>query len=149
MILDPRTSRINFTPSIVDLTQMVSSVSRSLLESSKNMRRITVGIDPPDTARRGTANEDEDDHSFFSVISKEDEIIKSFVSIMEGISSVAAEIGKLMSDFDSKYKQIWDMDKEQFVQRMSHSKQGLESFDKHITRYALCHSFTFTLTLSQ
>ena len=148
MILDPRTSRINFTPSIVDLTQMVSSVSRSLLESSKNMRRITVGIDPPDTARRGTANEDEDDHSFFSVISKEDEIIKSFVSIMEGISSVAAEIGKLMSDFDSKYKQIWDMDKEQFVQRMSHSKQGLESFDKHITRYALCHSFTFTLTLS-
>lgn len=94
------------------------------------MRRITVGVDPSDPNARGLrrvhhekSKDEEDDNSFFSVISKEDEIIKSFVSIMEGISSVANEIGKLMSDFDGKYKEIWDMDKEQFVQRMSHSKQ--------------------------
>eukprot|EP01083_Nonionella_stella_P177342 623003_1 len=123
MILDPRTSKINFTPSIVDLTQMVSTVSRSLLETSKNIERVKAG------------NATHDAHSIFDIISKEEEIIKSFVAIMEGISSVATEIGTLMTDFENKYKQLWDMDKDKFVLRMSNSKQPLEAFDKHITRY--------------
>ena len=120
MILDPRTNKINFTPSIMDLTQMVSSISRSLLESSKHIKRI---------------NESQDDDSIFNIISKEEEIIKSFVSIMEGISSVATEIDGLIKEFETKYKQIWDMDKDKFILRMSHSKQSLESFEKHIIRY--------------
>eukprot|EP00487_Bulimina_marginata_P009681 TRINITY_DN4164_c0_g1_i2.p1 TRINITY_DN4164_c0_g1~~TRINITY_DN4164_c0_g1_i2.p1 ORF type:complete len:163 (-),score=9.84 TRINITY_DN4164_c0_g1_i2:276-764(-) len=119
MVLDPRSSSINFTPSIVDLTQMVSTVSRSLLETSKNMKRI----------------DDDDDVSIFNVISKDEEIIKSFVAIMEGISSVASEIAKLITKFENQYKSIWDLDKDKFVLRMSHSKQPLENFDKEITKY--------------
>ena len=81
----------------------------------------------------GLGPEFKQQETFYQVISNDDDVIKSFVTIMQGISDVSVEIGKLVNYWD-RYKPIWDMDKDAFIRRYANTSRPLSSYDMDITR---------------
>ncbi|ETO18852.1 hypothetical protein RFI_18395 [Reticulomyxa filosa] len=127
MILNLNTGKVDFTPSIVDLIQMIKDVYDQIMQIYKHIPRLGSVL--------------HEDHGGFQVfrtvfdtLCKDSEINSSFVGILEGVSSVTAEMGRLMADWENSYKSIWEADKDIFITRMKDSNQPLEAVDKHITK---------------
>ena len=74
------------------------------------------------------------DKSFFQIISKADDVIKCFVTIMEGISQLSTGIGNLVNVWETNFKSIWETDKNKFISRLSSSNPPLSTYEKNITK---------------
>ena len=82
MILDPRSSRVQFTPTILELSQMISAASKQITESCKNIFKVSQ------KPHQNVSFADSSEKSgFYDVLAQDNEIVNLYVSIMEGMST--------------------------------------------------------------
>ena len=154
--------RVEFKPSMINLTQMVNVVSKELITVVDVVPRLEAGAVPMHTsggagagagagagggsataaaaaiaAAGEPAGADGGAASlptFYDEISNDEEILKILVAIMNGMSSSATELQKHLSYWD-KYKHLWETDKLNFIRRYARMDRPLNQFDIDISRY--------------
>jgi dynein heavy chain len=91
-------NRVEFQPTMINLTKVVNIVSKELITTIKvvpRMREVVL------QGANGTSSD-----SFYDVISNDDDTLKILVQIMNGMTASATELQKYLSYWD-KYKPIW------------------------------------------
>lgn len=74
--------------------------------------------------------------SFYETISNdEDTTLKTIVSITQGVSSIVDKVQQCLSNWERKYKHVWDQDKEAYIRRYDKAKKPLAAFDTDISKY--------------
>jgi dynein heavy chain, axonemal len=156
------TSRVEYKPNMITLTQSVNVVSKEVIGAVAALPRLGDALLAVMTeqlaaakAAAGKAGGDADEaaasqaraqsamsvmsslggpESFFEVISNDDDTLKILVQVMNGMSASATELQKYLSYWD-KYKPIWEMDKDAFMRRYAKQNRPLVQYDIDITRY--------------
>lgn len=160
MILDESKGKVEFSPSMSDLSVMVKRISRQLITTIQVIPRLSNTLSSAQQFKANaddgvkfavTGGEEEKEpmqmarnkkektrqtkqQSFYSVISNNVDILKILVVIMAGTTNVAVELGNIITNYD-KYQPIWSTDKQAFIRRYAITKRPLSSFDMDITRY--------------
>ena len=99
-------SRIDYRPTMINLTHVVNIVAKELISTVAvvpRLREVLVAETEKPPAH-ATTNTDEDDGvvrserhpSFYSVISNDEDMLKIVVQIMNGMSSTATELQKYL-----------------------------------------------------
>jgi dynein heavy chain, axonemal len=68
------------------------------------------------------------------VIENEDDVLKNFVSIQNGMTTNAAKCQAYLHNWDP-YREIWEINKDAFIRRYAKLKPALSTFDADINRY--------------
>jgi dynein heavy chain len=124
--------KIEFSPTIISLTEMVNKVSKYLLMTIKTVPRI---FDEKDFAKmKHSPGNSGKAKSFFEAISGDDDILKILVNIMNGMSACGSELHKVLSYWD-KYKSLWEMDREAFIRRYAKGNKSLGTFESDIQKH--------------
>ena len=126
-----KSTKIEFSPSIISLTEMVNKVSKYLLMTIKTVPRLYKEDLSAAKLRNAPTNVNK---SFFEVISGDDDILKVLVNIMNGMSSCGSELHKVLSYWD-KYKALWEMDREAFIRRYAKQTKKLSTFEMDIQKH--------------
>eukprot|EP00960_Hanusia_phi_P047139 758242-Hanusia_phi.AAC.10 len=144
VVLDS-SSKVAFSPSLSDLTQMINSCSKELISMLDVIPRLHRLVEAE--VRRELADADgpgaqrEDKHggrqeSIATCIANEDEILKVMVAIMGGISSNVGKMQKQLTYWE-KFNHIWEYDKDAFFRRYAKSNRPLSAFEEDILRSLL------------
>ena len=146
VVLD-QSRRVELKPSVQDLFNMIHNVSREVLSVLKVVPRIA---EPPAArAAPGTGEGEGGEQaataaaqaraalpSFFDIVSNDEEVaLKTIVSITTGVSSIVEKVQQYTVYWSSKYKHIWDNDKEAYIRRYQKAKKNLASFDSDVCKY--------------
>jgi dynein heavy chain len=119
---------VEFKPNKDEIAHMINAVARDLImminvvsnlseKTSKQYDNLPAGVTP-----------------FFARISNDEDILKIMVSIMSGMSSSMDKMQKSLS-FWSKYKHLFDVDKDAFIRRYSKANRTLQAFEADYQRY--------------
>jgi dynein heavy chain len=149
-------NRVEFRPTMINLTQVVNVVSKDLITTIAVVPRLKETKEVKECGVRKRPVRDEDPEggadegnghrssvaqpaakgaeSFYEIISNDDDTLKILVQIMNGMSSSATELQKYLSYWD-KYKPIWEMDKDAFIRRYAKAMRPLMQYDIDISRY--------------
>jgi len=169
-------SRVEYRPTMQDLTQMVQQVAKDTINAIGIVPRLVEVIDEPDSdveeevspektkekekeekrkakqpaqqltkfeqdklAEAKLAADERKKHlmgkpSFHEVISNDDEFLRIVALIMGGMATNVERMQRELQHWD-KYKDIWNQDKDRFMQRYAKTTRQLSSFDSDITRF--------------
>ena len=119
-------SKVEFKPSIADLTATVNSMSKDAIATTSVMPRLSDAL-----ADRA---ESEDTPSFYAHISNDEDILRVLVQVMTGMREILPKLQKYLNTWD-RYKHIWDVDKDAFMRRYAKANRALTAFETDITRY--------------
>jgi dynein heavy chain, axonemal len=119
---------VEFKPNKDEIAHMINAVARDLImminvvpnlseKTAKQYENLPAGVTP-----------------FFARISNDEDILKIMVSIMSGMSSSMDKMQKSLS-FWSKYKHLFDVDKDAFIRRYSKANRTLQAFEADYQRY--------------
>jgi dynein heavy chain, axonemal len=119
---------VEFKPNKDEIAHMINAVARDLImminvvpnlseKTAKQYDNLPAGVTP-----------------FFARISNDEDILKIMVSIMSGMSSSMDKMQKSLS-FWSKYKHLFDVDKDAFIRRYSKANRTLQAFEADYQRY--------------
>jgi len=119
---------VEFKPNKDEIAHMINTVARDLItminvvpnlseKTAKQYDNLPAGVTP-----------------FFARISNDEDILKIMVSIMSGMSSSMDKMQKSLS-FWSKYKHLFDVDKDAFIRRYSKANRTLQAFEADYQRY--------------
>lgn len=53
----------------------------------------------------------------------------------QGVSSIVDKVQQCLSNWERKYKHVWDQDKEAYIRRYDKAKKPLATFDADISKY--------------
>ncbi|EKX36467.1 hypothetical protein GUITHDRAFT_97557 [Guillardia theta CCMP2712] len=112
--------RVEFKPTMNNLTQMVNNVSKELITVVTIIPKLKDLHDSKET--------------FYSRISNDEDILKIMVSVMGGMSSSLDKLQKYLT-FWEKYKHTWDYDKDAYIRRYAKANRTLATFEQDIQRY--------------
>jgi dynein heavy chain len=73
--------------------------------------------------------------NFYDVIANDDDVLKTFVTIIQGMRDVSTDIHELVTYWKDAYKATWELDKDAYMRRYASTKRPLSSYDLDITRY--------------
>ena len=121
-------SKVGFKPSIAELTQSVSSVSKDAIATTTAMPRLS------EVLKEGSADEGLTKPTFYMHISNDEDTLKVLVQVMTGIREIKPRLVKYLTMWD-RYKHIWDVDKDAFMKRYAKANRALTAFETDITRY--------------
>jgi len=152
-------SRVEFKPTMIALTQMTNVVSKELITVIAVVPRLSevleAEIDGYRAApralkgggHRGAGGGDDGGKvdmygreeratlpSFYDVVSNDEDILNILVAIMNGMSASATQLQQHLTYWD-KYKHLWETDKDNFIRRYAKAGRPLMQFDIDITRY--------------
>jgi len=77
---------------------------------------------------------DEKNQSYYKIISKDSDILRIVVQVMNGMSSTATELQKYLGYWD-KYRTLWELDKDSFIKKYAKTNRSPSQFDIDINRY--------------
>ncbi|KAI8915474.1 dynein heavy chain and region D6 of dynein motor-domain-containing protein [Powellomyces hirtus] len=117
--------RVEFNPTLNNLEETVNKVAREMISTLEVVPRLGE-ILAPDTAVSKPR--------FYDIIANEDDILKIFVSIQNGMSNNAVKCQQYLRTWDS-YREIWEINKDAFIRRYAKLKPALSTFDADINRY--------------
>ena len=120
-------SKVEFKPSISELTQSVNSVSKEAIATTGAMPRLSEAL------RESTDGEGRP--TFYTQISNDEDILKVLVQVMTGMREIQPRLSKYLTTWD-RYKHIWDVDKDAFMRRYAKANRALGAFETDITRCA-------------
>eukprot|EP01063_Lacrimia_lanifica_P009197 TRINITY_DN1620_c2_g3_i1.p1 TRINITY_DN1620_c2_g3~~TRINITY_DN1620_c2_g3_i1.p1 ORF type:complete len:4609 (+),score=2253.81 TRINITY_DN1620_c2_g3_i1:158-13984(+) len=138
--------RPELQPTIYRLSQMINEVSKELMALVKVIPRLNEVLSFPDgeDAQALTANgeagtppaEEQQQESYFELISLDQEILKLMMSIMSSMTEVSNEVQKkLFMDWESPYQKIYNLEKDAFARRFAKGKRDMWQYDQHIVHY--------------
>ncbi|XXQ31513.1 AAA+ ATPase domain-containing protein [Plasmodiophora brassicae] len=78
---------------------------------------------------------DSDLQNFYDAIANDEDVLKTFVTIIQGMRNVTTDINDLVAYWKDAYKSTWDLDKDAYMRRYANTKRPLSSYDMDITRY--------------
>ena len=121
-------SKVEFKPSIPELTQTVNAVAKAAISTVGEMPRLSEALAEGDAALK------EGRESFYEKISKDDDVLKVLVHVMTGMREILPRMVKYITTWD-RYKHIWDVDKDAFMRRYAKANRALTAFETDIARY--------------
>ncbi|KAI9141400.1 dynein heavy chain and region D6 of dynein motor-domain-containing protein [Paraphysoderma sedebokerense] len=121
-------SKIEFSPSLQKLEEVVNRIAREMMS--------TISV-LPHLSDTFTLNEQEatNSPSMYETIAREEEILKMFVNIQNGMASNTVKCHSYIRNWDS-YREIWEINKDAFIRRYAKLKPALSTFDADINRYS-------------
>ncbi|KAI9197259.1 dynein heavy chain and region D6 of dynein motor-domain-containing protein [Polychytrium aggregatum] len=117
--------KVDFNPTLQKLEETVNKVAREMISTIDVIARIPE-ILASDTVKPGPR--------IYDIISGEEDILKIFVSIQNGMGNNAAKCQTYLHNWDS-YREIWEINKDAFIRRYAKLKPTLSTFDADINRY--------------
>lgn len=117
--------KVDFSPNFNHLEQVVNRTARDMISTIGVLPRLTQ-ILAPETAKGIT--------KIYDVVSNEEDIVKIFVNIQNGMVNNAQKCQSYLSNWDS-YREIWEINKDAFIRRYEKLKPPLSTFDADINRY--------------
>ncbi|KXS19215.1 hypothetical protein M427DRAFT_507867 [Gonapodya prolifera JEL478] len=118
VVLDQQ--KVDFSPSLQDLDETVTKVAQEMVSSIS-----VVPCLAPGKQIQGKN---------YDTISNEDETLKIFVTIQNGMAANAARCQTYLRNWDT-YREIWEINKDAFIRRYAKLKPTLSTFDADISRY--------------
>ena len=119
-------SKVEFKPSISELTQTVNTASKEAIATTGELPRLA------EVLRDSAAAEGRP--SFYTQIANDEDILKVLVQVMTGMREISPRLSKYLTTWD-RYKHIWDVDKDAFMRRYAKANRALGAFETDITRY--------------
>ncbi|OAF69166.1 Axonemal beta dynein heavy chain 2 [Intoshia linei] len=113
-----------FEPNLKFLSGIISSLSAHFKHSISNLKRIRTIFMKSNIYR----------NSISDVINHDEEIKKILLQINNGINKNATLLETYIATWDN-YREIWDIDKKQFIKRYRKLEPHVSSFDADIARY--------------
>ena len=124
-----QSNKVEFKPSIAELTQTVNNVSKDAIATTGAVPRLTDAL-----AEGGEDSNASGKASFYTHISNDEDILKVLVQVMTGMREILPRLQKYLNTWD-RYKHIWDVDKDAFMRRYAKAGRQLTAFETDITRY--------------
>ena len=116
--------KVEFNPALLKLDEQVNQISRNMISTISVIVRLSDSL--------GEVNAS--DTSVFDAIAREDDILKIFVSIQNGMTANATKCQAYIRNWDS-YREIWEINKDAFIRRYAKLKPQMSTFDADINRY--------------
>ncbi|KAJ3091962.1 Dynein heavy chain 2, axonemal [Quaeritorhiza haematococci] len=117
--------KVDFGPSLQNLEETVSKVAREMISIIEIIPRLSecLALDKVGQLPK-----------MYDIISAEDDILKVFTTIQNGMSNNGAKCQAYLRNWDS-YREIWEINKDAFIRRYAKLKPALSTFDADINRY--------------
>ena len=119
------TAKVDFAPNLQNLEETVNRIAREMISSIGVVPRL-LDIFHPDETRQT--------ESLYDTISSEDDVLKIFMSIQNGMTNNAQKCQSYLRNWDA-YREIWEINKDAFIRRYAKLKPTLSTFDADINRY--------------
>ncbi|KAI8799348.1 dynein heavy chain and region D6 of dynein motor-domain-containing protein, partial [Cladochytrium replicatum] len=117
--------KVDYSPTLPHLEDTVNKVARNMISIIQVIKRLSE--------LQGTV-QDNKMPKIYDIIAGEDDIIKIFSSIQNGMSNNAVKCQAYLKNWDS-YREIWEINKDAFIRRYAKLKPALSTFDADINRY--------------
>ncbi|KAJ3172703.1 Dynein heavy chain 2, axonemal, partial [Geranomyces variabilis] len=117
--------RVEFNPTLSNLEETVNKVAREMISTLEVVPRLGEIVAPDSAAPKPR---------FYDIIANEEDILKIFVSIQNGMSNNAVKCQQYLRTWDT-YREIWEINKDAFIRRYAKLKPALSTFDADINRY--------------
>ncbi|KAJ3396878.1 hypothetical protein HDV05_003046, partial [Chytridiales sp. JEL 0842] len=117
--------KVDFNPTLQSLEETVNKVAREMISCIDVVPRLAE-ILVPESVKAVT--------KIYDVIVAEDDILKNFVGIQNGMANNASKCQAYLRNWDS-YREIWEINKDAFIRRYAKLKPALSTFDADINRY--------------
>ncbi|KAF7654720.1 hypothetical protein LDENG_00065830, partial [Lucifuga dentata] len=122
---DPQTSaKVDFSPSIQKLAQIVNNILPQLINTISVIKRVPELLNTRSSQK----------NSLHINIEQDEEIKKSQIAVATGITANATLLHTYQKTWD-KYREIWEINKDNFIQRYQRLNPPVSSFDADIARY--------------
>ncbi|XP_042320298.1 dynein axonemal heavy chain 2-like [Sceloporus undulatus] len=120
----PQTPQVEFSPTLVQLANMVNDISTHLIASIAVFRHL-----PEILVRRKFARD-----PIATLVERDEDIKKIQSQISSGMQSNAALLQGYLKTWDV-YREIWEVNKDAFINRYRHLNPMVSSFDADTARY--------------
>ncbi|RKO93650.1 dynein heavy chain and region D6 of dynein motor-domain-containing protein [Blyttiomyces helicus] len=126
---------IDFSPSLARVEELVNKFAREMICMIDVVPRLTELL-APDSSKVFPR--------MYDVIASEDDVLKIFVGIQNGVSTTATLCANYIHGRDKEtntpigwdsYREIWEINKDAFIRRYAKLKPSLSTFDANINRY--------------
>jgi dynein heavy chain len=117
--------KVDFSPTFSRLQESVNKVSRDMISVVSIIPRLTLSLAPE--SQQVSAR-------FYDIIAAEEEVLKIFVNIQNGMTQNASKCQTYLRNWDT-YREIWEINKDAFIRRYAKLKPALSTFDADINRY--------------
>jgi dynein heavy chain len=123
VVLDAQ--KVDFSPTLQKLEETVTKVAHDMISCIDVIPRL-VDILVPESVKAST--------KVYDVIVAEEDVLKNFISIQNGMANNASKCQAYLRNWDS-YREIWEINKDAFIRRYAKLKPALSTFDADINRY--------------
>jgi dynein heavy chain len=120
-----QSQRVEFSPTLAKLETTVNDISREMISAIEVVPRLAESL--PDAPSRKSP-------MFFDIISSEEDILKIFLSIQNGMTSNWNKCQDYLRNWDN-YREIWEINKDAFIRRYAKLRPAMTTFDADINRY--------------
>ena len=124
-------SKVEFVPAINGdggLSATVNAVCRDAISTTSAVPRLA------DALLEGVEELASGESSFFTLLSNEQEVLKTLVQVMGGMRDIQPRLQTYLGTWD-RHKHIWDVDKDAFMRRYAKANRALTAYETDITRY--------------
>ncbi|XP_028810290.1 dynein heavy chain 2, axonemal isoform X2 [Denticeps clupeoides] len=118
------TARVEFSPTLQKLADMVNSISSHLISTISTFSRLPDLLPSQQSLRKPIG----------TIIGQDEEICKIQAAIASGMTSNAAHLQAYLKTWN-KHRDIWEINKDPFIHRYQHLNPPVSSFDADIARY--------------
>ncbi|KAJ3127608.1 Dynein heavy chain 2, axonemal, partial [Nowakowskiella sp. JEL0407] len=118
--------KVDFSPTLPKLEETVNKIATEMISTIEVIPRLfEIEILTSETATKP---------KMYDIIAGEEEVLKIFVNIQNGMSNNAAKCQAYLRNWDS-YREIWEINKDAFIRRYAKLKPALSTFEADINRY--------------
>ncbi|KAK2576896.1 hypothetical protein KPH14_005521 [Odynerus spinipes] len=125
--VDLLNNKINFTPSLSDIARTLANVLNHLLTPIKNFQRLVE--------RFKVSAKDTSMHPFWKVFEKDEDLINYQQSLNNETTYCFSQVQTYLKTWEP-FRDVWEVNKDLFIQRYEKLKPTVTSFDSDISRYA-------------
>ncbi|XP_048373762.1 dynein axonemal heavy chain 2 [Sphaerodactylus townsendi] len=118
-----QSAQVEFSPTLVQLANMVNDISAHLISSISIFRRL------PEILIKRKARD-----PIFLLVERDEDIKKIQVQISSGMQNNATHLQTYLKTWDV-YREIWEVNKDAFINRYRHLNPLVSSFDADTARY--------------
>ncbi|KAJ1537343.1 Dynein heavy chain 2, axonemal, partial [Nowakowskiella sp. JEL0078] len=121
--------RVDFSPTLTKLEETVNKIAREMISTIEVVSRLA------EMEMLTCENSNINNSKMYDIIASEEDVLKIFVSIQNGMSNNAAKCQAYLRNWDS-YREIWEINKDAFIRRYAKLKPALSTFEADINRYS-------------
>ncbi|XP_056602033.1 dynein axonemal heavy chain 2 isoform X3 [Triplophysa dalaica] len=118
------TAQVDFSPTLPKLAQIVNSIDSQLINTISGFKRL------PDLLTHQNLQK----KPMYKIIEQDEEICKIHAAITAGMVTNASHLQTYLKTWD-KHREIWEIEKDIFIQRYQRLNPAVSSFDSDIARY--------------